>query len=96
MSRSRPALVRLGKEFIKGYCALVEGEKDPRNLMLSFGIIHVIVIEFDLTDCVEVGRPVLVLVKDWLCEGLTRSGSGLSGSVRRDFLLLPDHVHTSA
>ncbi len=54
MSRSRPALVRLSKDFIKGYCALVEGEKDPRNLMLSFGIIHIILVEFDLTDCVEV------------------------------------------
>lgn len=53
MSRSRPALIRMGKDFIKGYCTLVEGEKDPRNLMLSFGMIHVILVEFELTDCVE-------------------------------------------
>lgn len=57
LSRSRPALVRMGKEFVKGYCQLVEGEKDPRNLMLSFGIINVILLEFDIADCVEVSTP---------------------------------------
>lgn len=54
MSRSRPALKRLGKEFVKGYCALAEGEKDPRNLMLSFSIVRVILVEFDVTDTIEV------------------------------------------
>ncbi|SCV70456.1 BQ2448_1850 [Microbotryum intermedium] len=53
MSRSRPALKRLGREFIKGYCQMVEGEKDPRNLMLSFNLIKVILLEFDLTGSIE-------------------------------------------
>lgn len=54
MSRSRPALKRLGKEFIDGYCALAEGEKDPRNLMLSFSIVRVVLIEFEIADNVDV------------------------------------------
>ncbi|KDE05608.1 hypothetical protein MVLG_03980 [Microbotryum lychnidis-dioicae p1A1 Lamole] len=53
MSRSRPALKRLGREFIKGYSQMVEGEKDPRNLMLSFNLIKVILLEFDLTGSIE-------------------------------------------
>ncbi|GAA5907475.1 Met18p [Sporobolomyces salmoneus] len=53
MHHSRPALKRLGKEFLKGYCSLVEGEKDPRNLMISFGLIRVMVLEFELDGCVE-------------------------------------------
>ena len=54
MSRCRPALKRLGKEFVTGYCALVEGEKDPRNLMLSFSMARVILVEFDIKDTVTV------------------------------------------
>lgn len=54
MLRSRPALKRLGKEFVSGYCALVEGEKDPRNLMLSFSMARVILVEFEIQDHVTV------------------------------------------
>ncbi|KAK4691698.1 DNA repair/transcription protein MET18/MMS19, partial [Phenoliferia sp. Uapishka_3] len=56
MSRSRPALKRMGKEFISGYCALVEGEKDPRNLMLSFSIARVILVEFEIAGNVTVSE----------------------------------------
>ncbi|GAA5883105.1 hypothetical protein JCM3774_002857 [Rhodotorula dairenensis] len=48
MSHARPALKRLGREFISGYCSLVEGEKDPRNLMISFNLVKVILLEFDV------------------------------------------------
>lgn len=54
MSRSRPALKRLGREFISGYCEMVEGEKDPRNLMLSFSIVRVVLLEFEIADNVDV------------------------------------------
>lgn len=54
MSRSRAALKRLGREFIKGYAALAEGEKDPRNLMMSFSIIRVVLVEFDIEGCIDV------------------------------------------
>ncbi|KAI5478911.1 DNA repair/transcription protein [Pseudohyphozyma bogoriensis] len=53
LHHSRPALKRLGAKFLKGYAALVDGEKDPRNLMLSFGILRVVLVEFELEDCVE-------------------------------------------
>jgi DNA repair/transcription protein MET18/MMS19 len=60
MSRSRPALKRLGKEFISGYCEMVEGEKDPRNLMLSFSIVRVVLLEFEIADNVDVSWPRLM------------------------------------
>ncbi|TKA55992.1 hypothetical protein B0A53_01695 [Rhodotorula sp. CCFEE 5036] len=53
MSHARPALQRLGSEFISGYCSLVEGEKDPRNLMISFNLVKVILLEFDVAKTIE-------------------------------------------
>ncbi|KAK4050301.1 hypothetical protein OIV83_003622 [Microbotryomycetes sp. JL201] len=53
LTRSRSALQRMGKEFLSGYCALAEGEKDPRNLMLSFNMVHIILLEFDIAQNVE-------------------------------------------
>jgi DNA repair/transcription protein MET18/MMS19 len=41
-------------EFLSGYVTLVEGEKDPRNLMTAFAIARVILIEFDIADHIEV------------------------------------------
>ena len=41
-------------EFLSGYVTLVEGEKDPRNLMTAFAIARVILIEFDIVDYIEV------------------------------------------
>lgn len=49
------ALKRMGNDFLKGYCNLLESEKDPRNLKLIFAIDQVILTEFDLLDRVEVG-----------------------------------------
>ncbi|BGP17780.1 hypothetical protein JCM10213v2_005822 [Rhodosporidiobolus nylandii] len=53
MSSSRPALKRMGKEFLTGYAQLVEGEKDPRNLMLSFELVRVMLLEFEVEGAVE-------------------------------------------
>ncbi|GAA5832383.1 hypothetical protein JCM11251_006429 [Rhodosporidiobolus azoricus] len=50
---SRPALLRMGSEFVGGYAELVEGEKDPRNLMISFGIVRVMLLEFKVEDKIE-------------------------------------------
>lgn len=92
MGRSRPALLRLGNEFIKGYCTLVEGEKDPRNLMVSFGVVRVILLEFDIAKNVEVrlARAALCLSRPALTPRLD-----LAGLVRHHVLLLPDHVHAA-
>jgi DNA repair/transcription protein MET18/MMS19 len=43
----------LGAEFITSYIRMVDGEKDPRNLMLLFSIDRVILLEFDISAHVE-------------------------------------------
>jgi DNA repair/transcription protein MET18/MMS19 len=47
-------LKSLGQEFLSGYANLADGEKDPRNLLLAFAIARVILIEFDVTNHIEV------------------------------------------
>ena len=51
----------MGQAFVHGYIGLAEGEKDPRNLLLSFAIVRVLLIEFDVKPEVEVS-PVHPLV----------------------------------
>lgn len=46
----------MGKPFLDGYINLAEGEKDPRNLMIAFAIARVILIEFDISQHIEVGH----------------------------------------
>lgn len=95
MSNCRPSLVRMGKEFIKGYCQFVEGEKDPRNLMISFGLVRIIVLEFDIEGCVEVNFHSLCLSRKKL-SNLTGKIFVETGSLRYHLLLLPDHVHSTS
>lgn len=47
LAKHLSAMKTLGDEFVSGYIKLAEGEKDPRNLILAFGIGRVILIEFD-------------------------------------------------
>ena len=47
-------LKSMGDVFLAGYIALADGEKDPRNLILSFAMLRVILIEFDITRHVDV------------------------------------------
>ncbi|WAQ85506.1 hypothetical protein PtA15_6A134 [Puccinia triticina] len=49
----RDALKSMGSGFLSGYCTLVEGEKDPRNLVVAFKLAKVILTEFDLGDQTE-------------------------------------------
>lgn len=49
----REALKNMGNDFLRGYLRLAEGEKDPRNLMIAFSIARVILIEFDISNCVD-------------------------------------------
>ncbi|KAH8111038.1 ARM repeat-containing protein [Phellopilus nigrolimitatus] len=53
MALHRDALKGMGNEFLTGYTSLVDGEKDPRNLMIAFSIDRVICIEFDISRHVE-------------------------------------------
>ncbi len=44
----------LGAEFLNSYTKLVDGEKDPRNLMLLFSMDRVILLEFEIADHIDV------------------------------------------
>ncbi|KAG9009002.1 hypothetical protein FRB94_012639 [Tulasnella sp. JGI-2019a] len=52
-ARFRDALKGLGTATVKGYLILAEGEKDPRNLMLAFSIVRVLLIEFNVADHID-------------------------------------------
>ena len=59
------ALQDINDEFLAGYISLVDGEKDPRNLMLVFSMDRVICIEFDISRHVDV-RLLCLLCKTHL------------------------------
>lgn len=44
----------MGNDFLAGFRNLLDGEKDPRNLMLIFQMNRVVCIEFDISGHVEV------------------------------------------
>jgi DNA repair/transcription protein MET18/MMS19 len=50
----RKVLKGMNNEFLSGYIALADGEKDPRNLLIAFAIARVILIEFNISDHIEV------------------------------------------
>lgn len=50
------ALKGMGDDFVASYIKVAEGEKDPRNLLMAFGIMRVILIEFDPYLHLEVSR----------------------------------------
>ncbi len=50
MLRKRKALKEYGADFIVGFSGLMNGEKDPRNLMLAFSIMKVIITEFHIVS----------------------------------------------
>ncbi len=54
MSNHRQALRNLGDESLIGITDLVSGEKDPRNLMIIFSILKVVMVEWDITNHAEV------------------------------------------
>ncbi|EWC45959.1 hypothetical protein DRE_04752 [Drechslerella stenobrocha 248] len=54
MLERRSALKQIGSNFATGFVELVTNEKDPRNLMIVFSHLNVIIVEFDISDCEEV------------------------------------------
>jgi DNA repair/transcription protein MET18/MMS19 len=54
----------MGADFLNSYTKMVDGEKDPRNLMLLFSMDRVILLEFDVKDLIEV-----CMVSSVLCRG---------------------------
>lgn len=57
----------LGDETIVGITDLVSGEKDPRNLMIVFSILRVIMVEWDISGHAEVLR-LLYNFRTWLTQ----------------------------
>ena len=57
MSSHREELKVMGNESLVSIVDLVAGEKDPRNLMIVFSILKVIMIEWDISDHAEVFNP---------------------------------------
>ena len=55
MSYHRKAVVDLGSESLVAITDFVSGEKDPRNLMIIFSVLRVIILEWDISGHVEVG-----------------------------------------
>ena len=51
----RNALKELGNESLVGIIDLVSGEKDPRDLMIIFSILKVVMVEWDISAHAEVG-----------------------------------------
>ena len=51
----RNTLKELGNESIVGITDLLSGEKDPRNLMVIFSILKVVMVEWDISAHAEVG-----------------------------------------
>lgn len=54
MFKHRDALKDLGNPAIVGITDLVSGEKDPRNLMVIFSILKVVMTEWDISGHTEV------------------------------------------
>lgn len=53
MLKHRNALKELGSESIVGIADLVSGEKDPRNLMVIFSVLKVVMVEWDISGHAE-------------------------------------------
>ncbi|KZT25249.1 ARM repeat-containing protein [Neolentinus lepideus HHB14362 ss-1] len=53
ISKHRDALKNISKHFVPGYISLVNGEKDPRNLILCFAIDRVLLLEFEVKNYIE-------------------------------------------
>ncbi|KAE8148417.1 ARM repeat-containing protein [Aspergillus avenaceus] len=53
MSNHRSALYDMGDESLNGIVDLMTGEKDPRNLMLVFSILKVVMMEWDVSNYAE-------------------------------------------
>lgn len=46
----------MSSDFVFGFIQCLDGEKDPRNLMLAFTLIKNIIQEFDIAQHVEVSQ----------------------------------------
>ena len=59
-------LKSMGDQFLSGYIALADGEKDPRNLMIAFAIARVLALEFDISSKFEARFTFLAFFLTWI------------------------------
>ena len=86
MLNHRSALREMGDDSIVGIVDLMTGEKDPRNLMLVFSILKVVMVEWDISNHTEVCVHIAGVYVQCLM---------ITDSFRRGVQLLPNHVQTS-
>ena len=65
LQKNRKALKSLGDESIIAITDIVANEKDPRNLMVVFSILRVVIGEWDISKHAEVG---LVFARNYLAR----------------------------
>ncbi|KAK4683806.1 DNA repair/transcription protein MET18/MMS19, partial [Tremellales sp. Uapishka_1] len=53
LASHRKAFRAMGAEFLNSYTKMVDGEKDPRNLLLLFSMARVILLEFEVEPMIE-------------------------------------------
>ncbi|KAG8974923.1 hypothetical protein FRC05_006600 [Tulasnella sp. 425] len=53
VAKHRNVLKGMGDEFLRKYVSIVEGEKDPRNLLMAFSIDRVVLIEWEVKSFIE-------------------------------------------
>ncbi|KAI5846119.1 RNAPII transcription regulator C-terminal-domain-containing protein [Tricharina praecox] len=53
MSGYRDSLKAMGDKFVTGLADMIGGEKDPRNLMIVFSVMKVVLVEFDIVRHTE-------------------------------------------
>ena len=63
MLNHREAVKAMGDESLVAVTDLVAGEKDPRNLMIVFSVLKVIMMEWKISDYAEVFISVLKCVE---------------------------------
>ena len=86
MSYHRSALKDMGAESLVGITDLVSGEKDPRNLMIIFSVLKVVMVEWDIVGHAEVATASLQASRYLLI---------LLDALRLCILLLPHNFSTA-
>ena len=62
-------------DFLPKFISYFDGEKDPRNLMITFSILVVVMTEWDFSSCVQVEYLTLFMIL-WIANSV-------AGIVRR-------------
>jgi hypothetical protein len=72
-------------KFLAQFIAYFDGEKDPRNLMVVFSILRVVMTEWDISSCIQVSRLLN-----------SRPAVYFVGRFRCCIQLLSDHISATA